>query len=94
MAEHMVNLLCALEQRGHAAVGKVSGDQETSQGVNDKLKAVIGAVQPARSHPDWELTANGRSSADAQRSRLIDVLMQSVKNVVHEKLSQASTKSE
>jgi hypothetical protein len=94
MAEHMVNLLCALEQRGHAAAGKVSGGQETSQGVNDKLKAVIGAVQPARSHPDWELTANGRSSADAQRSRLIDVLMQSVKNVVHEKQSQASTKSE
>jgi hypothetical protein len=82
MAEHMLNLLWALEQRGHAAMGKISNRQQTPQPVNEKLKRLIEAVQPARSHPDWESTNRSRYSEYAQRSRFVHGVTGEIRDVV------------
>lgn len=71
MAEHMLNLLWALEQRGHAAMEKVSRRQQTPQKITEQLTQLIEVVQPARSHPDWESTSRRKYFEHAQRNRLV-----------------------
>ena len=89
MAEHTLNLLWALEQRGHAAMGKVAHQRQTPQEVNEKLKQLIEAVQPARSHPDWESTNRGKYSEYAQRSRFIHEVTDKIKHVVSSRTGDA-----
>jgi GTPase Era involved in 16S rRNA processing len=81
MAEHMLNLLWTLEQRGHAAMGKVSSRQQTPHAANEELKRLIEAVQPARSHPDWESTNRRKYFEYAQRNRFVLGLTEKIKRV-------------
>lgn len=85
MAEHMLNLLWALEQRGHAAMGKVSRHQSMPQAVNEQLKQLIEAVQRARSHPDWESARLSRYYENAQRSRFVDEVAGKIRVVASSK---------
>lgn len=71
IAEHMLKLLWALEQRGHAAMGKVGGHRSTPHAINEQLKQLIETLQPARSHPDWESSRRGRYTEQAQRGRFV-----------------------
>jgi hypothetical protein len=71
MAEHMLNLLAALEQRGHAALEKIPVRQETSDAVVAKLQRQIKALQPARSHPEWE-TRRRAGFTNAHRNSFIE----------------------
>jgi len=68
LAVQMLTLLAALEQRGHAAQGKMTVASATES--DEALKPLVAALQPARSHPDW---ASG-GSGDARRLRLLDIV--------------------
>jgi hypothetical protein len=90
IAEHMLNLLWALEQRGHAAMGKISSRQHTPQQVNAHLTQLIEAVQPARSHQDWESTSRRRYAEHPQRGRFVQEVAAKIKAVATLKAGQAS----
>lgn len=81
MAEHLLNLLAALEQRGHAAMGKISNRQQTPPTLNDKLRQLIVTVQPARSHPDWASDMRHHYMENSQRSRLLDAIAHKIASV-------------
>ena len=52
LADHLLDLARALEQRGHAALGKV---RLADDGRDDEsLRPVLRALGPSRSHPEWE----------------------------------------
>ena len=82
LAEHLAGLARALEQRGHAAMGRLRYTGE-GQGVEGdvRLEDVIGALAPARGHPDWErgepgLGAKwlGREAGGEDRRELVQAL--------------------
>jgi hypothetical protein len=82
MAEHMVRLLWALEQRGHAAMGKITVNGDSSEKMNQEMKMLVHSVQPARSHPEWDASASGKSQASASRDRLLHEVMAKAENVI------------
>ena len=51
LADHLLDLARALEQRGHAAVDRLRVDDGQ---VDDGLQDVVHALDAARGHPDWE----------------------------------------
>ena len=88
LATSLVRLCAALEQRGHAALERLSIDAQASPdstvpGASVGL-ALLASLAPARSHPDWELASVGStgifsifsasSAPDARRQRLVDAL--------------------
>jgi GTPase Era involved in 16S rRNA processing len=74
-AEHMIKLLGVLEQRGHAAMGKVMIQGEISEDMSKEMRALIHAVQPARGHPEWAAQDSRRRSGSSQRERLTREVM-------------------
>ena len=82
LAEHLAGLARALEQRGHAAMGRLRYTGE-GQGVEGdvRLEDVIGALAPARGYPGWErgepgLGAKwlGREAGGEDRRELVQAL--------------------
>ena len=72
-AAHLLDVLRALEQRGHAASQKiVPGEQGTAS--DAALRQVVALVQPARSHAAWAREAGERSAEPAERRVLVDAL--------------------
>lgn len=82
MAEHMVRLLWALEQRGHAATGKVVVAVDAPDALRQEMKALIHAAQPARSHSEWDTSISTKHARSAQRERLVQAAMDHAENVV------------
>lgn len=82
VAEHMVNLLWALEERGHAAMDRIIVSPVLPEAVNQKSKLLISALQPARSHPEWESTGRREHGGNARRRAFIEEISQSVKNII------------
>jgi hypothetical protein len=82
MAEHMVMLLWILEQRGHAAMGKVVVGGDLSAELRKEMNTLISAVQPARSHPEWNSAEFGRRAETAQRESFVNELMRKTGSVV------------
>ena len=56
LADHLLDLARALEQRGHAAMDKLQIDDAQ---VDDGLQDVVRPLGPARGHPEWERGALG-----------------------------------
>jgi GTPase SAR1 family protein len=71
LAAHMTGLLAALEQRGHAAPGKVLVDASQSGLPSDELARVLTTLQPARGHPEWPAAAR-RRHRDARRDEVVE----------------------
>jgi hypothetical protein len=74
MAEHMVRLLWALEQRGHAASGKVAVGGNAVTAMTDEMNAMMNTLQAARGHPEWDVSVSPRQAGGAQRESLIDTV--------------------
>ncbi|MGJ7578931.1 GTPase/DUF3482 domain-containing protein [Variovorax sp. RHLX14] len=70
-----LDLLCALENRGHAATQRLALDasESGSRWPAARLADVVRELRPARSHPEWE--SNGRG---AQRMTLVHNVATSV----------------
>lgn len=79
LADWQLQLLRALEQRGHAALRRI--DHAGSQGPagqaanNQALARIVQSARPARSHPAWE---NSRRGEGAERRALVGQVAQQV----------------
>ncbi|MDM0023245.1 GTPase/DUF3482 domain-containing protein [Variovorax saccharolyticus] len=72
LAAWQLELLRALEQRGHAAVDRIaSASGEPVAAARQALADLVRAAQPARSHPDWEAGARARWREAPQRQALV-----------------------
>jgi GTPase Era involved in 16S rRNA processing len=74
-AAHLLEVLRALEQRGHAASRKVVANVDEPGVVSEAaLRQIITMVQPARSHARWAREASDRGAEPAERRALVDAL--------------------
>ena len=71
MAAWQLKLLRALEQRGHAAVDRIAADASASEPAQGRIGEIVRAIQPARSHPDWETGTRLRWREAPQRQELV-----------------------
>ncbi|WP_420473588.1 GTPase/DUF3482 domain-containing protein [Noviherbaspirillum sp. ST9] len=83
LAAHMVDLLAALELRGHAAEGKFKSGPA---GGTAELKPLLTALQPGRAHPDWALLERRGTRQDQRRTRLVETVSDRLKPVVDARL--------
>lgn len=72
LADHLLALARALEQRGHAALDKLRVSA-SGAAADDGLQRLVGALDAARGHPEWE-RAGGKGAADSDRQALEAVL--------------------
>lgn len=87
LAAQMVDLLAALELRGHAAQGKV----ETGQGAESaELKPLVARLQAARGHPDWAKPQRRREIYQPRRTQLVEQLGEQLKKLVEARYEPAS----
>ena len=61
LSDHLLHLIALLEQRGHAAISKItySPSQQSPNNRMASLMPVLNAVLPARGHPEWENAGSG-----------------------------------
>jgi hypothetical protein len=73
LAAWQLTLLRALELRGHAAVDRIAagGTMRTPDAARRPLAELVRAIQPARSHADWESGARLRWREAPQRRDLV-----------------------
>ncbi|MGO4391118.1 GTPase/DUF3482 domain-containing protein [Variovorax sp. M-6] len=72
LAAWQLQLLRALEQRGHAAVDRIAaGAGEPAAAAQRALADLVRAAQPARSHPEWETGTRLRWREAPQRQALV-----------------------
>lgn len=67
-----LELLRALAQRGHAAADRIAADASVPEALQRPLAELVQAVQPARSHPDWESGLGLRWREAPPRQALVD----------------------
>ena len=73
LAGSLLRLCSALEQRGHAAFETLHvATEATGSAVLDALTELVSSLSPARSYPQWEVSAQARTDADPRRSRLVE----------------------
>ena len=68
LADHLLDLARALEQRGHAAQDKLRLQDERID--EDGLRPVVSALGAARGHPDWERGEGRRGAGGSDRQAL------------------------
>ncbi|WP_233575800.1 GTPase/DUF3482 domain-containing protein [Noviherbaspirillum saxi] len=73
LSEQMLQLLMALERRGHAAQGQVEAPDANIK-ASAKLKHLVNELQVARTHPDWALIQAPGASPDPRRMQLVEVV--------------------
>ena len=71
-AQRLLGLHFALQSRGHAAEGRV--ELERNAVAMERLQSVLGALQPARAHPEW--AAEDSPRREAARRELLARLRQ------------------
>lgn len=83
LADSMVKLCAALEQRGHAAWAKVHVAPTAAGAENDNasLQGLVASLAPARSYPQWERAIGSLFSADARRAALVERVAQGLRAV-------------
>ena len=82
-----LELLRALETRGHAATTRLAVDAPSSVGLLPaaRVAEVVKALRPARSHPDWEVGEKPRwhgVSGTAQRMTIVNTVATVVRQLV------------
>ena len=79
-AAHLLQVLRALEQRGHAASRKImagTADGGGQAAVPDAaMRQLVALAQPARSHARWSREVGDRGAEPAERTVLVDTLAQ------------------
>lgn len=75
-----LQLVRALEQRGHAASGRIAADPAAADA--QVPEALLRAARPARGHPDWEAGLRTRWIASAQRQAVLDAVAQAARQAI------------
>jgi hypothetical protein len=70
LADGMLQLCQHLQARGHAALEPLAVRLAPGDTYRADLKALLGELAPARSHPEWELPQAGATIADDRRETL------------------------
>ncbi|HEY0844637.1 MAG TPA: GTPase/DUF3482 domain-containing protein [Noviherbaspirillum sp.] len=85
LAAQMVDLLAALELRGHAAQGKIDAGpgQESVE-----LKPLVAALQAARGHPDWASPQRRSQVNHPRRTQLVEQLGEQLRTLVEAAMRQ------
>ncbi|MBU2287873.1 MAG: GTPase/DUF3482 domain-containing protein, partial [Gammaproteobacteria bacterium] len=83
LADWQLQLLRALEQRGHGAVDRIAaGAARTDEAARRAVAQIVRAVQPARGHPDWETGNRLRWREAPERQDLVLDASRSVRQAV------------
>jgi len=83
LAAWQLELLRALESRGHAAVDRIaSSPGEPAAAARRALADLVRAAQPARSHPEWETGSRLRWREAPQRQALVDAVARQVPDAI------------
>ncbi|MBY4595467.1 GTPase/DUF3482 domain-containing protein [Ottowia caeni] len=69
LADRMLQLVVALEQRGHAAMDKLRLAPGQSSGLGAGLRELVRAIRPARGHPEWERATENMAGQRASDNR-------------------------
>ncbi len=72
LSDHLLQLIGALEQRGHAAMDKLRLTPGRTGDPSGGLRAVVRALEPARAHPEWERGKLARHRHDDDRQQTVD----------------------
>ncbi|WP_218509346.1 GTPase/DUF3482 domain-containing protein [Variovorax sp. dw_308] len=80
----LLALVHALEQRGHAATGRIaaSADPQGEPFIGHRLEAIVEAAEPARGHADWEAGLGTRWFAPTERRELVDEVARAVRPAI------------
>lgn len=74
LALGQLRLACTLEQRGHAATGRIEdGHADSDAATPPALVQALQAAQPARSHAEWEVPSRWRGVPAEQQAVVDDV---------------------
>lgn len=77
-----LQLVRALEQRGHAATGRIPARPVEATGSAAAVNAMLRAARPARGHPDWEAGLRTRWIASAQRAAVVAEVAQAARRAI------------
>ena len=78
-----LQLVRALEQRGHAAMQRIATGEPQDDGAGQRQIAdILRAARPARGHPDWEAGLRTRWIASPQRQALVDQVAQAARMAI------------
>ncbi len=75
LAQRLLTLLAALEQRGHAALHRLTPQPDSNLPKDSASIELLQALQGARGRPDWASGASRRPSSAARRDALIEALL-------------------
>ncbi|MEJ8851424.1 GTPase/DUF3482 domain-containing protein [Variovorax rhizosphaerae] len=80
----LLALVHALEQRGHAATGRIAAasDPQAEPFIGHRLEAIVESAEPARGHPDWEAGLTTRWLATTERRELVDEVARAVRPAI------------
>lgn len=81
-AECLLNLAATLEERGHAAAGRIALRSDGSSAQNERLKTLLKKLQAARGHPEWESADGQMNSGSMQRPRVIADVRETVRGFI------------
>ena len=75
LAQRLLTLLAALEQRGHAAIHRLTPQPDSRAPKDSASIELLQALQGARGRPDWASGANRRPGSAARRDALVEALL-------------------
>jgi len=80
----LLALVHALEQRGHAATGRIAAasDPQAEPFIVHRLEAIVEAAEPARGHPAWEAGLATHWFAPTERRELVDEVARAVRPAI------------
>jgi GTPase Era involved in 16S rRNA processing len=84
LLDWLLALVRALEQRGHAATGRIAagGLPQAGTPTQQQVEAIVDTAGPARGHPDWEAGLRNHWFAPAERRTLVDDVARSVRPAI------------
>lgn len=82
LADHLLQLIGALEQRGHAAMDKLRLAPGRTGDPGGGLREVVRALEPARAHPEWEHGKHAKRRTDDDRQQTMEEVARDLESLI------------
>jgi len=82
LADHLLQLIGALEQRGHAATDKLRLAPGRTGDPGGGLREAVRALEPARAHPEWEHGKHAKRRTDDERQQTLEEVARNLENLI------------